>query len=244
MPDWEDFPRAVRYHLLRTFCAEIIADFKDLGKSIRRVVKRDFTDSFYANKEDSFAPYPAHEPPLEWPPTPPSLTSFLSAITTCREFNDIILKEVKFDDRSTHDLLVEQQYANVNDIVRLVDSESNDNGFVVPLGGGGLFAGLFKEPLAYCYLPEVGVYYQVAGAFWKNAEFAKSGFIMMTDILQYSTQRSSQLLLPHLGPWLQHHHEATPWEFGQWKDFPLEYHVYAEDENDEKNGGNRGRRRK
>jgi hypothetical protein len=132
---------------------------------------------------------------------------------------------------------LEQQYANVKDLVRLVDSESNDNGFIIPFGSGGLFGSMFKQPLAYCYVPEVGVYYQVAGAFWKNAEFAKSSFSTMTDIFTCSTQRSAQLLLPRLAPWVQHCHEEKPWEFGQWKDFALEYHVHEVDEKDDEMAG-------
>jgi hypothetical protein len=49
----------------------------------------------------------------------------------------------------------------------------------------------------------------------------------MTSIIHFSTRRSSQLLVPHLSPWLHHHHAVDPIPYPKWS-YRLLY--YAEDE--------------
>jgi hypothetical protein len=172
MPAWESLPLDIRYLFLRTFCVEIIADFKDLGVSICNDVRLD-ADAI-----------PIAVPPLEWPSAPASLVSFKSAIATCREFNDTILNRITFDGRSTLDLLEEQQHDNLSKVNTVVH---DSNG----------------------YPADVGLYYQAAGCFWKNSQVERDPY-HIPAVLQFSTRRSSQLLLPHLGPWLSYQVATHP----------------------------------
>jgi hypothetical protein len=191
---WESLPGDIRYLILRTFCTEIISDFKGLGETIRQSVRRH-------SIEDDWGPR------FEWS-TPPSLTSFLSAITACREFNHVILKEVKLNGRSTLDLLKERQLTNLSDLNELVIAEASkakaaetnlwlDDEWMLP------------EPRGAVYLIDIGYYYKAAGCFWNNSDIAPSLLLIFTA-LEFSTRSSSQLLLPYLGPWIQYHSTATP----------------------------------
>jgi hypothetical protein len=218
MPTWDDLLHFVCHQVLRTFCADLVADLKALHKTIRGRVHRKLTECAMSTPEELSS---AEEPALEWPPAPRPLTSFLSAVTTCQGFADLILNEIKFDGSSTADLLKETQFSNVKDMSDLVY-----NDFFEPFGMLINFNGERVDDLpTSCYLPEVGLYYEVAGCFWKNPEFAKSFY--MASILQFSSRRSYQLLLPHLGPWIQYRHAVDPCPYPKW---PCRLCYYAEDE--------------
>jgi hypothetical protein len=130
MPTWGDLPRVVRLLILRTFCADLVPDLKALRQIVRcRVRWKLEGEAIAAARRTPKELSSAEEPALEWPPAPTSLTSFLSAVTTCREFADLILTEIKFDGRSTADLLLETQFANVKDMTDTVAT-----GFFEPFG--------------------------------------------------------------------------------------------------------------
>jgi hypothetical protein len=197
MPAWESLPLDIRYLFLRTFCAEIIADFKDLGESICDDVRQGLEPNAT----------PTALPPFQWPSAPASLVSFKSAIATCREFNDTILNQIKFDGRSTLDLLEEQQHDNLSNVNTVVHD---------------------SDP----YPADVGLYYQAAGCFWKNSKVEHDPD-HIPAILQFSTRRSSQLLLPHLDPWLSNQVATNPDTTGDYRRWQMKLSCCSNGSDDE-----------
>jgi hypothetical protein len=170
MVRWDSLPHDIRLLLLRTFCGEIINDFESLSTSIWDIAD----DSYFDNEPDFENP-----PPREWPPTPAPLKSFMSAITTCREFNHIILQQVKFDGRSPLDVLKGQQLHSVDQLIRTYYDEVSSS------------------------VVNVALYCQATGCFWKNPLIMESNAII-PSVLRCTTTHSSQILLPHIEPWLNH----------------------------------------
>jgi hypothetical protein len=168
---WESLPHDIRFLILHTVCTDIISDFEELCTSIWDIAKEGYVNS---DPELDFLPS------LTWPAIPDPLKSFTSAITTCREFNDIILNQVKFDGVSPPDALKTQQAATIWDIT----DELHDG---------------------YLYrVIDMGLYYQAAGPFWKNP-IVIAEMRYTPCVLQWSTPGCYSMLLPHLEPWLNLH---------------------------------------
>jgi hypothetical protein len=170
---WESLPYDVRFLVLRTVCADIISDFEELCHTAIWDIAE---DGLYVISD----PEPSYLPPLTWPAGPDLLNSFISAITTCREFNDIILNQVKFDGVSPPDALKTQQAATIWDI-----ADALHDGYT------------FR-------VIDMGRYYQATGPFWKNP-IVISEMPYIPCVLEWSAPRCYSMLLPHLEPWLDCH---------------------------------------
>jgi hypothetical protein len=177
MTTWNSLPGEIHLHILRTFCAEIINEFKSLSAEIIGQFNDQFKSLLESLRAESTID-PAvqsyfdtnYEPPLAWPPAPASLKSFVAAIATCRDFNYIILHQVKFDGLCLIELLHNHQKDSVIGLTK--------NGHL-----------------------NMKLFYQAAGCFWKNPYFLNNRWYNHF-VLQWATMRSSQLLLPHLEPWV------------------------------------------
>jgi hypothetical protein len=126
-------------------------------------------------------------PVFSWPATPPSLKTFISTITTCREFNNIILNHVKIDHTPFPDVLKIHQKEGIMKIP----------GPIVPR---------FLSKIEI----DVSFYYLAAGPFWKNP-LVIADFHDIGEILVWSNNSSMSMLVPHLEPWLDHHFPAVPY---------------------------------
>jgi hypothetical protein len=164
---WDSLPHDIRLLLLRTFCIEIIKDFRSLRKSVWLTADKSYFDTELESTS----------PPLAWPPTPAPLKSFMSALTSCRELNYIILHEVKFKGVSPIDILKAAQERSVDALIRKYKAK-NSSGLV-----------------------SVALYGLAAGTFWKNRKL----IWYPLDILRRTTTRSAPLYLPHIEPWLKYH---------------------------------------
>jgi hypothetical protein len=153
---WDDLPREIRLLILRTFCSDIIDEFECLSTSI-------WDDGSFLDNDA--------ELPLAWPPTPAPLRSFMAAFTSCREFNYIIVHQVKFDGLSPIDVLKDQQEDSLLACIKCNSTR------------------LFHVPF----------FYQATGSFWKNTSII-TNVTMMTMVLIRSKTRSFQMLLPHVEP--------------------------------------------
>jgi hypothetical protein len=99
MAKWFDFPFEIRCNILFWFCKDIIQNFT-----------APINDSFNFER-DEFNPeqrIPISIP--KWPPGPVSLRSFSSALQTCNDFYDIICDCIRFEGKSTSEVLEEAQY--------------------------------------------------------------------------------------------------------------------------------------
>lgn len=188
MASWDSLPHDIRLLLLRTFCIEIINNFKSLRKSVWLTADKSYFDTELEH---------ADSPPLAWPPTPAPLKSFMSALTSCREFNYIIMQEVKFRGFSPIDVLKAHQEHSVDRIVRKYHSKKSPSGVV-----------------------SVALYGLATGSFWKNPDII--GYT--PDILQRTTMRSAPLFLPHIEPWLNSYF-AEPGSSHRPEDVALHYHL-------------------
>lgn len=173
---WESLPYDISFQILETLCGDIISDFKDLCEYVCDWINT-FSDAHgwvvdgVKIRSGEVKSYPS----LEWPAPPTALNSFISAITTCREFNDIILHQIRFDGTHTSDVLKTQQARTIYDITRF--------------------------PYKHSVSIDIAFFYQAAGAFWKNP-IVINYFRYIPDVFVMSTRTSRKMLFPHLEPWL------------------------------------------
>jgi hypothetical protein len=177
---WAPLPFDIHFLILRNLCADIIADFKNLGAEFASL-------DAPVRKEEPDSTVQCVSSPLTLPEggIPPALKSFMSAITTCREFHDII-NRIKFDYLSPAQVLKTQQAKTIKDIsARLYESTVSTNGQVLELA-------------------EIALYYIAAGAFWRNP-------LVLADerdilrVFEWSLPCTYPLLLRYLEPWLDIH---------------------------------------
>jgi hypothetical protein len=155
MLTWDDLPREIRLLIFRTFCSDIIDEFKCLSTSI-------WAEETYLDNDAEF--------PLAWPATPAPLRSFMAAITSCREFNHIIVHQVKFGGLSPIDLLKRQQKDSL--LSCFIQSKSTSR---------------FHMPF----------FYEATGPFWKNDSIHTMA-LCITMI--FTPALSRRMLLPHVEP--------------------------------------------
>jgi hypothetical protein len=181
---WESLPHEIHVLILNALCADIISDLKNLCVYVCDWVNT-FADADgwkvgefkYSTGKVKF------HPPLTWPAIPTALKSFISAITTCREFNDIILNQIKIDGTHPSDALKIQQAKTIRDITCF--------------------------PYKFGVSIDMPFFYLAAGAFWKNPVVI-GRFRYISRVLRWSIVSSHKMLLPLLEPWLHRHFPEVP----------------------------------
>jgi hypothetical protein len=161
MAKWRDLSPEARRLILLRFCADLVADFNDCHSNPWENVDYTF------DSEESGA----------WPKHPESLSSFSSALQTCRYFYHTITEDIKLNGQSTGVLLQREQRQVIRDILT---RQSDD-----PASG----------------LVEVGFLYTLAGCFWKNPIVFEDHH-ELEAVLAWITPKSRMMLIPHLETWL------------------------------------------
>lgn len=115
------------------------------------------------------------EHPLKWPDPLQCLTSFSSAMRTCRYFHDAMT--LVTNGESAVQRIQRIQYTNVENILDLLTNEVSSG------------------------LTSVAIFYSAAGSFWKNPKVQEPSEFLLR-VLMWIPQRSRLMLMPHLESWV------------------------------------------
>ena len=180
---WGRLPTDIRCLVLKAFCLEIIRAYEDAFSESKYMLKRIIetgTEGGFHVPEDFV--YPSA-----------TLSSFVSAIQACREFNDIILNILVVHNDSPRDHLYSLQAELLRRIVTWEiffeqDPEIQDINNIVH--------GSFE------------FYLRSLGNFWKNPLVIENWTI--PTIVSNAGRKTSPTYFPRLGPWLAHHSVENP----------------------------------
>lgn len=165
MATWYNLPSELHHLILHYFCASLIEDLTTLGETVW-----DCVDSSYVWEHDL----------IEWPKSPRSLSSYLSALRTCRLFHRIITGVIKINAESVPDALQRVQRENLQKVFETLYDDVSSG------------------------IVHVNLFFFVAGCFWRNPQvFGEIDLIM--KVLCWTSQSSRLMLIPHLESWLLRH---------------------------------------
>jgi hypothetical protein len=162
MASWNSLPNEIRNHILYFFCLNVIEEYKEFHF--------DFNDEDDDEEEDNASTE------IVWPKPPECLSSFASALGTCRFFHDVITQIIKVDGEHVVEILQELQF---DKLVRI------------------------QIALHGCPKPHLDLYFSTVGYFWRNPKLSKDPDIIGSFKL-WDDAKSPLMLIPHLEDWLKH----------------------------------------
>jgi hypothetical protein len=192
---WIRLPRDVRFLILETFCAELVHDYFTTF-----LAKQDLLSNAFdvENPEDSQLPQDAPAPSS-------SLESFVSAIQTSNEFNNLILNCIRLHGISTRLYLQQMQHLLVSEISNFAEGRSPHSWRAHPLilVGGVEF---LRKGL---------------GNFWKNPVVIEDKDLL-PSVLRWSGCNCNYI--PLLEPYLAYHSVVDPHGYADLEPPAIFYH--------------------
>jgi hypothetical protein len=132
MAKWHDLPLEIRDSILSCFCADIVAEFAELG--------------FGPWENEAYEWIPDES--SEWPKSPECLYSFSSALRTCRYFHNTITNHIKINGETSGVILQREQHMRVRAILDL--QRDDPASVLVRVGLLYVVAGCFwRNPIVY-----------------------------------------------------------------------------------------------
>ena len=182
---WGRLPTDIRLLILKAFCIDIACTYEDAFNDSKYVLKRiiaEMKDGRGFHVPEDFV-YPSA-----------TLSSFVSAIQTCREFNDIILNKLVINTDSPRNNLCSLQA----EFLRRIQSYE-------------IFVAQHPEiqDINNLVCGSAEFYMRCLGNIWQNPLLIERPGVLPC-ILTRASREISSAYIPRLGPWLAHHSVENP----------------------------------